>query len=382
MSGTSVIRAFGYALLATYLSFYAVAFDASGVWIGAFTTAFALAQTGTTLALGAWCPADRVRQVLVGAALGSAATYVGFLFVGDEVTLVLARVAQGITISVLFVLGTAAVSNRATRDERGRHVGVFNQYGALAGGLGSASAGVIYECAGFAPGYLLLAAASLASAWLLARTDLGVDDLEAGTGLSGYRRLASRPQMHGLAAFRAGFGFAKTAVRVYLPIYAYLSVGLSAPQVGVVLTAPRVARTVCQGYAGSLADRIGRRPLLGVAALVYVVTAAAIPFASTVATLAACAVLFGVADACRVPASVALFTEAGTASRAVTSLSLRSLLWKPGAVLAPVLAGALHDHAAVTTVFYATASMVLLTVGVAAWLDGQRHVPGPVPGAD
>ncbi|ELZ12684.1 major facilitator superfamily protein [Halovivax asiaticus JCM 14624] len=376
LAGTSVIRAYGYALMATYLSFYAAAFDATGLWIGAFTTAFALAQTATTVALGAWGSGDRVRRLLVWGALGSAATYVGFLFVVDEVTLVVARIAQGITISVLFVLGTAAVSTRASTDERGRHVGIFNQVGALAGGLGTASAGVIYEFAGFAPGYLLLAAASLGSAWLLRGTDLGVDGLDAGDGVNGYRQLVEQPAMRGLAAYRVGTGFAKTAVRVYLPIYAYLAVSLSGPQVGVVLTAPRLVRALCQGYTGTLADTIGRRPLLGVAALLYVGAAAIVPFTASFYPLIACALVFGVADACRVPASVALFTEIGTASRALTSLSLRSLLWKPGAVLAPLLAGVIHDYATIGLVFYATAAVMLVSVTVAAWLDTSQSVFG------
>ncbi|QLH77492.1 MFS transporter [Halosimplex rubrum] len=382
LSSTSVVRAYGYALTATYLSFYAAAFDASGLWIGAFTTAFAVAQTVTTAALGAWADGDRVRRLLVGAVLASAATYVGFVFVVDELTLVAARVAQGVTVSVLFVLGTAAVSGRASADDRGRQVGLFNQVGALAGGLGTASAGVIYQTGGFAPGYLLLAAVSLVSVWALARTDLGVDDFEAAGGVSAYRRLVGRPAVHGIAAFRVGFAFAKTAVRVYLPIYAYLAVSLSPAAVGVVLTAPRVARTVCQGYAGALADRVGRRPLLGAAAVGYVAAAAAVPLAGSLESLTACAFLFGLSDACRVPASVALFTEAETASRAVTSLSLRSLLWKPGSIVAPVLAGALHDAASVHAVFYATAAVVVGTVAVAASFDGGRPTFEPTPGAD
>ena len=382
LSSTSVVRAYGYALTATYLSFYAAVFDASGLWIGAFTTAFAIAQTGTTAALGAWADGERVRKLLVGAALASAATYVGFVFVVDEVTLVAARIAQGVTVSVLFVLGTAVVSGRAASDDRGRQVGLFNQVGALAGGLGTASAGIIYESAGFAPGYLLLAAVSLVSAWVLARTDLGVDDFEAAGGVAAYRRLVERPAVHGVAAFRVGFGFAKTAVRVYLPIYAYLAVSLSPAAVGVVLTAPRVARTVCQGYAGSLADRVGRRPLLITAAIGYTATATAVPLAGSLETLTACAALFGLADACRIPASVALFTEAGTASRAVTSLSLRSLLWKPGSVLAPVFAGVLHDVVSIHAVFYATAAAVVGTVAVAASLDGSRPAPEPSPSGD
>ncbi|GAA3881248.1 MFS transporter [Haloarcula argentinensis] len=381
LSATSVIRAYGYALTATYLSFYAAAFDATGFWIGMFTTVFALSQTATTVALGAWVSGDEIKRLLVGAACASVATYLGFVFVTDELTLIAARVAQGATISVLFVLGTAAVSGRAVADDRGRQVGVFNQVGALAGGLGTASAGAIYKMAGFAPGYLLLAGVSLVSAWALTRTDLGVDDFDPAGGPAAYRRLIGHPAIHGIAAFRVGFGFAKTAVRVYLPIYAYLAVSVSPLSVGIVLTAPRVARTICQGYAGALADRVGRRPLLGAAALSYATAALVIPFAQSVTALTACAFLFGLADACRVPASVALFTEAGTASRAVTSLSLRSLLWKPGSVLAPIMAGTLHDIVSVNAVFYATAAVVVGTAVVAASLDASHAPKEAISGA-
>ncbi|MFC3956901.1 hypothetical protein [Halovivax cerinus] len=47
--------------------------------------------------------------------------------------------------------------------------------------------------------------------------------------MNGYRQLVEQPAMRGLAAYRVGTGFAKSAVRVYLPIYAYLAVSLSGP---------------------------------------------------------------------------------------------------------------------------------------------------------
>ncbi len=106
----------------------------------------------------------------------------------------------------------------------------------------------------------------------------------------------------------------------------------------------------------------------------YVAAAAIVPLTTSFYPLIACALVFGVADACRVPASVALFTEIGTASRALTSLSLRSLLWKPGAVLAPLLAGLIHDYATIGLVFYATAAVVLVSVTVAAWLDASQSM--------
>nr|WP_309484889.1 MFS transporter [Halorhabdus salina] len=49
--------------------------------------------------------------------------------------------------------------------------------------------------------------------------------------------------------------------------------------------------------------------------------------------------LLGAADAFREPASMALFADEGKGEGIASSIGIRSLLWKPGSILAPLLAG-------------------------------------------
>ena len=86
--------------------------------------------------------------------------------------------------------------------------------------------------------------------------------------------------------------------------------------------------------------------------------------------------LLGIADASREPASMALFADEGKGEGITSSFGVRSLVWKPGSILAPLVGGWLMGTAGIEWVFFAAGvaalSGVMTFFGVLSWNHGRQ----------
>jgi MFS family permease len=235
----------------------------------------------------------------------------------------------------------------------------------------------------------------------------GRADPGAASGVETYRRLLDRAAVRALVAFRFAFSFGKTAVVLFLPIFARVEFGMNPLLIGGILAGGKLTKSVSQGYVGSLGDRVGHEEWFIVAGtLLYAGGTALIPFSSyavgvvpgltvgipgpfqvggvgTGLTLApAFLVLFtsyallGIADSLRLPTSMSLFVEEGEHYDAVSSsLSLRTLSWQVGAVVGPVAVGVVSDSLSYFAAFWLASATMLL----AAVVFGVTYRSEPAP---
>ena len=241
----------------------------------------------------------------------------------------------------------------------------------------------LYALAGFRPVFILVAGL-LALAWLgIYRY---VQDDETSIEGFAFTDLAVNRRILTMATFRVQYAVAVTLVRKWVPIF----VGVSAAQgglaygsvvVGVVLAAEKFTNMLSQPFTGRLSDRIGRAPFIIVGGSAYgaigiaypfisgaeSIVSVSIPIAGTITGAVVAAVilngLLGVADAFREPASMALFADEGKGEGIASSIGIRSLLWKPGSVLAPLLGGWLMGAAGIEWVFFVGGATALTGVG-------------------
>jgi len=74
--------------------------------------------------------------------------------------------------------------------------------------------------------------------------------------------------------------------------------------------------------------------------------------------------LLGVADSFREPASMALFADEGADDGGVaSSFGIRELVWRPGSILGPLIAGWLMVEVSMAAVFYVGGAFALTGVG-------------------
>lgn len=392
---TRFAASFGFMTVLTLLPDYIDALGVTGVTIGLFITALELARTVGIVPLG-WA-GDRFskRTVLLGAVAVSALAYLVFAQVASVEGFLTARLLQGLGLTGTGLLSLALVGDLAPDDERANYIGKYNSFRMAAGILGSLGAGILYTVTGFDVVFgllvLLLVLAGL-GIWSFIDSD---DTQVAGFA---FTDLALNRKIVTLTSFRAQYAVAVSLVRKWVPIF----VGVSAAQgglgygtivVGGVLAFEKFTNMLCQPFAGRVSDRRGRAVFVFFGGGAYGLVALAFPFAPTVESLFGVSVpmlgdltgavaavfllngLLGVADAFREPASMALFADEGKGEGITSSFGVRSLVWKPGSVLAPLAGGWLMGQFGIEWVFFAgglaALSGVVTFLGVLSWNYGS-----------
>ncbi|WP_158855418.1 MFS transporter [Halorhabdus sp. CUG00001] len=374
---------FGFMTVMTLLPDYIDALGATGITIGVFVTALELARTVGIVPI-AWA-GDRYskRTALLAGLVTSVLAYAAFAVITSIEGFLGARLLQGLGMTGVGLLGLAVVGDLAPASDRANYIGKYNAFRMAGGGLAPLAAGGLFALTGFSTVFVLVAV-------IMGIATVGVyvfveDDQTSIEGFA-FADLAVNRRILTMATFRVQYAVAVTLVRKWVPIF----VGVSAAKgglaygslvVGAVLAAEQFANMLGQPYTGRLADRFGRAPFVIVGGSAYGVIAMAFPFISgaeglftigvpiageiTGTVLAAIVLngLLGAADAFREPASMALFADEGKGEGIASSIGIRSLLWKPGSILAPLLGGWLMGAVGIEWVFFLGGVAALTGVG-------------------
>ncbi|QKY21461.1 MFS transporter [Halolamina sp. CBA1230] len=405
---------FGYATLAVLIPTYIDVLQASDFMAGLFITGFTLAQTIAVVPL-AWAGDSRdKKKVLLGVLTASTVSYVAFANVGaigDAVRAVAAvlgvtvstsfadstgfigvRALQGAAVTGSGLMTLALVGELADHGERANSIGKANSVRFLASIVGALAAGGLYQVLGFTPIYTLIVvvlALAVAGTWLYLPPD------ETRSRGNPFADLAFNKRIVTLTTFRAQYAVAVTLVRSWATIYAGVAVargGLDVISlaVSVVYVAEKLTNMLCQPFTGRLSDRYGRSLFVFAGGGGYGLIAVLVPFSPAIGgalglptfelivpaaltgmvgvaegysllgelppaffVLVGLNGLLGVVDAFREPASMALFADEGADEGGIAaSFGIRELVWRPGSVLGPVMAGWLWSQYGIETVFY------------------------------
>ncbi|MFC7045524.1 MFS transporter [Halobacteriaceae archaeon GCM10025711] len=411
LSGTAFARSQAYSTVLIALALYADLFGTTGFIEGLFGTAFAAAQLLIVLPLGRAIDTGNAKKFLLAGLLINVVVFGGFMLVQDPVHVIIVRILQGVGASILWITGSAVIGEISPDGARGRWLGNYNQVGAFSSLAGDVVGGYLLHYHGFQLTYVVLAGVTLLAFLLVFRylrdNPGGQKDPEDATGTETLRALLDRPMVRSLVAFRLAFSVGKMAVIIFLPIFARKEFGISALAIGGILAGGKLTKSLLQGVMGDLTDRYGRKHyFVLVGALLYGVGVALIPFASvaehsvppvTLAgfdrsvtlsgaflTLFAAYGVLGVADSIRLPASMTLFIEEGERFDSVaSSMSLRSISWKIGQLVGPVMVGVIKDTVSTAAGFWTAAGFVVVASGVflVTYTRSQRSVAASsVPG--
>jgi MFS family permease len=363
----------GLTMLATFIPEYSKLLEATPYWIGLFTTGFSLSATLTVLPMG-WV-SDRYdkRLVLLLGLVSSVAAYIIFLFVDSVQMLTFGRILQGLSMSMAALTVLSLVGAMAGEDERGKRIGTLNAVRNLSSGIGSIAGGWLYGLFGFAVPYTLLIIMTI-GAILLTLRYVPRDETRV-RGVT-FAPLVRNQRIQAMAAFRVSYSFAVMLVRTFVPIYVGVTLGLTALQVGIVIAAEKLVNMAGQRYTGIISDRRGRFPLILLGGGLYALGAGLIPLQTTMLGLCLVNAFLGLADSFREPASMALFADEGKKAGGIaSSFSVRSIIWRPGSVLVPMIGGAFMAGAGIQWVFYAAVGFSIAAVaGIPLMLSVQDRL--------
>jgi len=383
---TRFAEGFGFITLVTLLPTYINTLDpeaatvlgvtiSAGFIIGMYTTGFTLAQAVAVVPL-AWA-GDRFdkRSVLLLVLGVGAGVYALFPVVDSSASFVAIRALQGLVVTGASLMSLSLVGQVADLGTRADKIGKANAASFAASIVGSLSAGAIYDAVGFGPVFTLITA-TMVLAWVVIWGVLDADP----TRIEGFpfTDLAVNTKILTMTSFRAQYAFAVTMVRTWVPIYAGTSLAagglaVGATAVAVTVTAEKATNMVGQLFTGRLSDGYGRSVFVFAGGGGYGLVAVTVPFAPAIGSalgadlavpilgdlpaaylpLVALSGLLGVVDSFREPASMALFADEGTDEGGVaSSFGIRELVWRPGSVAGPLIAGWLMVEVSMAAVFY------------------------------
>ncbi|MUW14392.1 MFS transporter [Halorubrum sp. CBA1125] len=397
---TRFVEGFGFITLLTLLPTYINTLDpqattvlgvtvSAGFVIGMYTTGFTLAQTVAVVPL-AWSGDRFDKRLVLLAVLGvGAGVYALFPLVDSSGSFILVRALQGFVVTGAGLMTLSLVGQIASVGSRADKIGKANAAAFAASIVGSLGAGAIYDAVGFTPVFGIITGL-MVLAWV---TMWGVLDSDS-TRVEGFpfSDLAVNRRILTISAFRAPYAFAVTMVRTWVPIYAgtQLAAGglaVGATAVAVTVTAEKATNMVGQLFTGRLSDAYGRSLFVFAGGGTYGLIAMAIPLAPAIGGVLGADVtlpllgelppaylplvgisgLLGVVDSFREPASMALFADEGTDDGGLaSSFGLRELMWRPGSVAGPLIAGWLMVEVSMASVFYVGGAFAI--VGVLAFL--------------
>ena len=406
---TRFAEGFGFITLLTLLPTYINTLDpqsttvlgitiSAGFIIGMYTTGFTLAQTAAVIPI-AWAGDrfDKRLLLLVVLALG-AVVYTLFLLVDSSASFILVRALQGIAVTGAGLMTLSLVGQFATYGTRADRIGKANAASFLASILGSLLAGWLYDAFGFDPIFTTITVLMVV-AWVGVYLFMDSDP----TRVHGFpfTDLAINRKILTLSTFRVQYAFAVTIVRTWVPIYAGTAVaagglGVAATAVAVTVTSEKATNMVGQLFTGRLSDAHGRSLFVFCGGGAYGLVALTIPLSPWIGEtlnagmtipvlgeippaylpLVALSGLLGVADSFREPASMALFADEGTSSGGVaSSFGIRELVWRPGSVVGPLIAGWLMVDVSMDAVFYVGGTFALTGalsfVGILLYFHGR-----------
>jgi predicted MFS family arabinose efflux permease len=169
--------------------------------------------------------------------------------------------------------------------------------------------------------------------------------------------------------------FTAAGVAIYaLPLYVTGPVGSNEAGAGLAFGAFAVSALVLRPFAGRLADRYGRRPLMVGGALLCALAMLLTAAVSSLALVVVFRIVLGVAEAAFFVASLAALADLAPPSRMGEALSYNSLGLYLGLTAGPPLGELLVEGISLTAAWYGGAGLCVLAAVWAVWI-GETRAP-------
>jgi MFS family permease len=342
----------GVGIIVPLLPVYAESLGASGFWIGFIFSGFAISRSIFMPIVGRWSD-ERGRKVFIATGLLLyAAISLGFILSDSIADLVTVRLIQGFSAAMIIPIAFAYIGDISPRNSEGGYIGTFSVSLFAGFGLGPLVGGVLKDHFGldadfYAMGGLCLFAFLLV---LFCLPELNLHrDVERPHP---YREIMRSSVTKGLVIFRFSNALARGLLLTFVPFFAHVALGLTASQIGIILSSNILLTSVLQAPFGYLADRLTRRGLVFWGNLWFGLGVALIPQVRGFPQIFALNILLGFMAALALPAANALVVEEGRRYGMGSLMAIYNLSMSLGLATGPILGGIIADVAGLPPLFY------------------------------
>ena len=291
---------FSVSLINPLLSIFAKEIGAVGVMIGLSVAGYWIARVLLEIPSGFLSARfGYYWPMLLGLILTTVGTFWN-AFVTDPYQLILARALQGLGAPLFFAVSMTFIVNMFSADRRGAAMGIFQ--GVEFGGsiLGSTFSGYLITMLGFQGGFFL-STALCAMAVLLIALPRNVRHESASMPPIPAMKLSSLPKVFKnkiliIVSFATLMEFILSNGVIYTvyPLFAKETLGMSLTDIGLIMGARSLGYVIAMLVMGSIADRIGRKPVLLFGVASTAIMTVVLNFASGITMTAAILFIIGI----------------------------------------------------------------------------------------
>jgi len=145
-----------------------------------------------------------------------------------------------------------------------------------------------------------------------------------------------------------------------MPVYA-VALGAAGIELGLIIAAFNLARSLFNPVVGRLSDRLGRKPFMLGGLLMYALLSLAYVHAGSVAGLVAIRFVHGLAAVCVAPVAMAVVADIAPAHRLGLYMGTLSMALMLGVGAGPILGGVIQDWLGMDAAFMTMGGLALVT---------------------
>lgn len=290
------IDTLAYGLIVPIVPSYAYTLGASDLEIGIIFAAFPVVELLTMLPIGALSDRYGKKPFIIIGLVSLVISTVAFATSGNVPQLILTRGLQGFAASCTMTAGLALISDGTSSDKMGGSLGIATAAqgaGLMAGPL---VGGALVEMGGYTFPFIIAAVLATMISMLTVIALRGFRPQQQGKVARerfNWGEVLKDRTLFAIilivAIWALGFGFLEPAY----PLYLSESFGATATMIGIFFTAMSIPNILSQPLFGRLSDRIGRKKMVVVAALLFAVLFSLMAMAKSFVMLLPVAALLG-----------------------------------------------------------------------------------------
>ncbi len=355
----------GVGIVAPLLPLYAEKMGATGVWIGMIFAGFSISRAIVMPLAGRF--SDRSgRKLFLGAGLFTYAVIsLGYIWAGNPFQLMVVRLIQGIAAGLVIPIAQAYVGDMSPEAEEGKWQGYFNAAFFSGFGFGPLMGGALTDHLGMSAAFFAMGSLNLlAFVMVLFFLPEAVSVKKEKPPRAPFSEIVRSRVMKGLLGFRLAFSMGRGAFAGFLPIFAGVSLSLSATRIGVLIAVNILVMAVFQPFGGRIADRVSRRLLVVAGGGANILFLGLIPWCTDFWSLLGVCLLGSLGGSVSIPAASAMIVEEGRKFGMGSTMAIFGVAFSTGMAIGPMLSGVIADLLDIRTVFYFGAIMGLVGTGL------------------
>lgn len=352
----------GIGIVVPLLPRYAEMLGASGFGIGMIFSSFAISRACAMPFFGRFSDVKGRRKFIITGLFLYLVFSLLYVPAGSVLELSGIRFFQGIASAMVFPIAMAYIGDIAPKGMEGMYLGSFTSSLFLGMGFGPLLGGVLTDYAGMDTAFIVMA--GLTGVALVTC----VFFLPEHSGSSGkpkpFLHLVLHPGLRIPFLYQLMNAFANGTFMVFLPVIAAHIGNLSTGETGLVISISILSTALLQKICGTLADRFDKHFLIAMGCIIVAVALALVPGFEGLFPYVLFALLMGVGGGISIPAMYALVTITGREVGQGSAMGTINMVMSIGMILSPLICGMIMDEIGISSVFYFSAAIVILSIPV------------------